>query len=282
MKAQDQCIPCLRRQAERTLSILSIEGREKKRILEIVEEYLTKAELSVSPMQIGIGMNKIIANESGVTDPYEAVKQKSNIKAEKMLEKVIKILAESNDELYAAIKASIAGNIVDYGISSNHNLEHTLMEVMGKEAIINNYDILKQELEKAKKVTLLADNGGEIVFDLLLLEALEKKFNLEKVYLVVKKHPFINDVTSKDLKNLPVHNVKNIEIVEANNENFLDYIDSIRATLDQSDVIIAKGQGNFEIFYNNYKGIFFLFVIKCEVISNIVKKPIGEYVIMRN
>ena len=261
MQAREQCIPCMRKQAERTLSILKLNNEDRQKILHLVDNFLANTKLSRCPMEIAQEMNRIIERETGILDPYETVKYESNKKALSLLPLVSKLLSQYKDELFGAIKASIAGNIIDYGIRSNYNLEQTLLEVFNKEPIINHYFQLKKELEKANVLTLLADNAGEIVFDIFLLE-------------------IINDVTQKELNQLDLSKIKNLQIIEIDNEKPNQYQQSIRSILDSSDVIISKGQGNFELFYNEYQGIFFLFMIKCSFVGETIGQQEGEYVIL--
>ncbi|MHA1686702.1 MAG: damage-control phosphatase ARMT1 family protein [Candidatus Heimdallarchaeaceae archaeon] len=280
MQAREQCIPCMRKQAERTLSILKLNNEDRQKILHLVDNFLANTKLSRCPMEIAQEMNRIIERETGILDPYETVKYESNKKALSLLPLVSKLLSQYKDELFGAIKASIAGNIIDYGIRSNYNLEQTLLEVFNKEPIINHYFQLKKELEKANVLTLLADNAGEIVFDIFLLEIINKKYPLKTTNLVVKKVPFINDVTQKELNQLDLSKIKNLQIIEIDNEKPNQYQQSIRSILDSSDVIISKGQGNFELFYNEYQGIFFLFMIKCSFVGETIGQQEGEYVIL--
>ena len=173
----------------------------------------------------------------------------------------------SDEPLFDAIKISIAGNIIDYGMKSEYNLSNTLEEVLKKRPHINDFKLLKEKLSKSKIITILADNAGEIVFDKLLIENINQMFKIDKINLIVKKYPFINDVIPEDVIDLGFNEISNVKIVALEN---------------LTNVVIAKGQGNFELLYDRKLGVFFLFIVKCEVIGDILNAEEGDVIISFN
>ncbi len=271
MKTNTQCVECVEKAAQRTLSLLAIQNKEKQQIMTKVKEYLLGVNINLTPMEISFGVIEILRKETGIYDPYKSIKEGSNNNALKHVNRAKELLVQSNEPLFDAIKIAIAGNIIDYGMKADYDLSKTLDEVMHKNPFINDYQLLKEKLSKAKSIAFLADNAGEIVFDKLLLEQINQNFKVDRIKLIVKKYPFLNDVILEDLENLGYDKIPNVEIYTLENLSGNDYIKEIAPYIEQADVIIAKGQGNFELLYDRKLGIFFLFIIKCEMIKDILK-----------
>jgi uncharacterized protein with ATP-grasp and redox domains len=155
-------------------------------------------------------------------------------------------------------------------MKSDYNLSETLEGVMEKKPFINDYLLLKEKLSKAKNITFLADNAGEIILDKLLIEQINQMFKIDKINLIVKKYPFMNDVTLEDLEELGFEEITNVKIVALENLTSNNYSKLIEPYIEQADMVITKGQGNFELLYDKQLRLFFLFIVKCEVVKDIL------------
>jgi len=247
--------------------------------MEKVVHYLREVNLKLTPMEISFGMNEIIQQETGINDPLSKVKEESNVNALKLVDNANQIIENSEDPLFDAIKISISGNIIDYGMKSDYDLSATLKEVLKKEPFINDYQLLRENLSKSKKLVFLADNAGEIVFDKLLIETINSLFEIDKIILVVKKYPFMNDVTLEDIHNLGFNNIPNLELAEVENLTTENYFNKLEIFIDSADLVIAKGQGNFEVLRDRKLDLFFLFLVKCKVIEELLKSEEGNIII---
>ncbi len=279
MKMYPQCYACITDAAERTLSILGLHDKEKQEVINKVKSYLEHSDDNLTPMEISFGMNEIIQQETGVIDPIKFMKKDSNQNALKLIDRAEEIVKASTDSLFEAIKVAIAGNIIDYGVRSEYDLSKTLEEVLGKNPFINDYLLLKERIAAAKTITFLADNAGEIVFDKLLIEQIRDNSRLDKINLIIKKYPFGNDVIVEDLEGLGFEAIPNLEIIALENLTSKDYSKLIQSYVEQADLTISKGQGNFELLYEKKLGLFFLFIVKCGVVSDILKSQEGDVVI---
>ncbi|MHA1466329.1 MAG: ARMT1-like domain-containing protein, partial [Candidatus Heimdallarchaeaceae archaeon] len=215
-------------------------------------------------------------------DPFKAIKEESNNNAMKLMSRAKKILEESEEPFFDAIRIAISGNISYYGIKSDYNRSETLEGVMGKKPFINDYRLLKEKLSKAKNICFLADNAGEIILDKLLIEQINQMFKIDKINLIVKKYPFMNDVILEDLEEIGFEEIVNVEIVALENLTSNYYVNLIEPYIEQADVVIAKGQGNFELLYDKKLSIFFLFIIKCEMIKDILKSEKEDVIVAYN
>jgi uncharacterized protein with ATP-grasp and redox domains len=188
----------------------------------------------------------------------------------------------SEDPLEAAIRLAIAGNIIDLGVK-------TLIKESDIEQIINNslttdFDSqqiqeFKNAISRAEKILYLADNAGEIVFDRLLIEQLP----IEKITVVVKGSPVINDATMKDavIAGLP----RIVDVIDNGSDAPGTILEScsksFRDRFDKADLVIAKGQGNYETLSDVDKNIFFVLKTKCPVIARDLGCEVGEMILRR-
>ena len=279
METNAQCIACIERAAERTFSLLEVQPEIRQESIKEIKHYLKSVDTSLTPMEVSFGINEIMRKYTGIYDPFKFIKDESNKNALKLVNDGIKIIEESKDPLYDAIRISIAGNIIDYGMKSGYNLSKTLDEVMGKEPFLNDYHLLKDKISTANNICFLADNAGEIVFDKLLIDQINKIFKGEKISLVVKKYPFMNDVILEDLTGLGFEKIPNVEIITVENLTTMNYSNIIKKQIESADVVIAKGQGNFELLYDKKWGIFFLFLVKCESVRSIFNSELEAVII---
>jgi len=282
MKTVPICIECIENAAIRTLSLLEISQEENKRITEEIKNYLANVSLDLSPMEISFGTNEIIQNETGIRDPLKKIKTQANKDAEKLEKNVKKIIQESDDIFLSSIKTAIAGNIIDFVYKSDYNLTQTIQDVFNKEPFINHYSILNQKMQEVRDIALLVDNAGEIIFDKILIETISNLFKIESINIVAKSFPFSNDITITEIEKLGFCSMKNIHCTSVNNKIDNDYFEEIRRIINLSDIVISKGQGNFELLYGNDLGIFFLFIVKCKNVADILKANKGDIIIVYN
>ncbi|MBY8999871.1 MAG: protein-glutamate O-methyltransferase family protein [Candidatus Heimdallarchaeota archaeon] len=279
MDTHPLCIDCIEKAAGRTLSNISSNDEDISQAMIKVNNYMDKVNISLTPLEISFGINEIIREETGIYDSFKLIKEESNNNALKLISRAEALIEQSMEPLFDAVRIAIAGNIIDYGIKIEYNLSKTLDEVMGKKPFINDYQLLKRKLSEAKTINFIADNAGEIVFDRLLIEQINRMFKIDKINLLVKKYPFMNDVILEDLEGLGFADISNVEIIAIENLTTKDYFREMEPYIEQADVIIAKGQGNFELLYDRKKGVFFLFIVKCAVVKDILQSEEEDVII---
>jgi uncharacterized protein with ATP-grasp and redox domains len=132
-------------------------------------------------------------------------------------------------------------------------------------------------LQKSEKIVYIGDNAGEIVFDRILLEELKGK----EITFVVKGGPIINDATVEDAKFVSINKIAKIKTVsngepktgpKRNSKEFINLLKS-------ADIVISKGQGNYEALSEVNANIFFLLKVKCPTIANDIGVKIGSIVV---
>ncbi len=178
----------------------------------------------------------------------------------------------SADPLHTALNFALLGNYIDFGAMDKVDtveLDRLLCGGVNLEYNDSEYANLVRDLSAAKSLVYLTDNCGEIVADKLFIKEILRQFPSLKAEVIVKGHPVLNDATVKDAEQIGLgevvpfsHNGSRIA------GTCLDDI-SAEATdkINSADVIISKGQANFETLIDSGKNIYFIFMCKCLVFA---------------
>ncbi len=241
----------------------------------------------MSPPELGKNIYKIISEATGITDLYGDEKFRFNRFVLDNYHLLKKIVYLSDDPVYLAAKLSIAGNQFRFRDgNADTQLREMLAEIHKISFAIDDYANFIDDILKTKNILYLADNAGEIVFDKLFIEVL-KKFYPERGHqftVVVRGAPIINDATMKDAEMIDMDEVASV-IDNGDNApaTLLHRVsDHMRTIYDSAELVISKGQGNFESLNEEDKKIYFLFRIKCAVISKELNAPEGGLVLMHS
>ena len=281
MKSRLDCIPCFQRQALEATRFATGDEHVQEQVLREVIHSLSGLDWKVSPLELAYGVHGIVRRVSGENDPYSDVKRRCNDAALRMYPELRKMVDESSTPLLTAVRLAIAGNIIDLGMGTKFDIKKTVVSTLKKDFRIDDFSKFVRTLNNSTNITYLADNAGEIVFDKLLLETILKEYDIEKILFAVKGAPFINDATLEDaiyagLDQLPGIKFIGVGIgngseIEYSSEKFADI-------LAASDMVISKGQGNYEAF-SSYKEIFFLLIAKCPVIARDIGVKVGDIIL---
>jgi len=279
MKSQLDCIPCFSRQALDAISLVVKDPLQREILLRKILHEIAKATWQESPPAMGQRIHRIIRKELGSVDPYREVKGHMNQMAAELMPALREQIQTHPDPFEAAVRVAIGGNLLDTGAKTQiaaHELPAHL-ETIWTEPLHGKVEDLSRAVEKARSILYLADNAGEIFFDRLLIEQLPA----EKITLVMRGSPVLNDATLEDAKlaGLP-------ELVpvmdngsDAPGTLLEDCSEDFRHRFEEADLIIAKGQGNYETLSDVNQQIFFLFTVKCPLIADHVGEPVGSLVV---
>ena len=271
MKVHIDCILCHQRQALRIMNLITEDRTLHEQVLRQVMAHLAKTAWDTDPMTMTRGMYQVIHRTTGIIDPYKEVKRRSNTEVLQIYPELQKYLQHSEEPLLTACKLAVAGNIMDFGAKEHFNIHETIQHVMKTDFAINHYNSFEMSLRKASSLLLFADNAGEIVFDKLLLETIRELYPLRKITVVVKELPIINDATMEDVKQVGLADIPNIEFLTVNpwtdGNGHLAWLPSeVETWIRDRDVVIAKGQANYEIM-SDLKGLYFLLIAKCDIVA---------------
>ena len=280
MKTYFDCIPCLVRQVLDSVRMVTDDKQLHEKVMRQALYLSSQMDLMQSPPAMAQKIHRFIREITGVQDPYREVKNRFNRLALQMYPELKHQVEASADPLDTAVRLAIAGNIIDFGVDSA--VEESRVESAIAEALTGLLD--KEMLEefgdamsRAEDILYLGDNAGEIVFDRLLIEQLP----CEKITFVVKGRPILNDAVMEDAQIVGLTDMVDVidngsdapgTILESCSETF-------RRRFDQSDLIITKGQGNYETLSEVDKNIFFLVRPKCSVLAQHLGREIGSLVL---
>ncbi len=215
-------------------------------------------------------------------DPYKDLKKKFNIVCMHLVEKVKEIISNSENEFETSIRVAIAGNIIDFGKGKELKEEivlHTIEESLKQDLNLEKLNLLKRRIEEANNILYIGDNAGEIVFDKILIE----KLYPEKITFVVRGGPTINDALMEDAEFVSMTDLVKVITTGLDMPGAIVHLcsDEFKKEYDRSDLVIAKGQGNYEALSDEDKDIFFLLKVKCPVISESLnyKYRVGDIVV---
>ncbi len=269
MKAHLDCVICLQQQALRILRLATDDQRLHTQTFKEVLQYLTNANWMTDPLTLSKGAWAIITRATGNHDPYQALKRQSNQEVLQLYSQLQEYVQTSADPLLTACKLAVAGNIMDFGASAHFNIQDTIQRVLHTDFAVNQYDRFNTTLPHASSLLLFADNAGEIVFDKLLLETILQKHSLHKITVVVKKLPILNDATLDDIRQIGLADLPNIEFryVNTSMDSNAPWLNSeVTAWIHAHDLVIAKGQANYEVF-SEMPGIYLLLIAKCAIVA---------------
>ncbi len=276
-----RCFYCFAKAFERLLSQDGISPDAKDSFTrDMVNLYAENWGKHNSPL-FARELHSLLRSYTGNSDPYKLEKKKYNDLALGLISEMKRLLKRSRDPFNTALRLSIAGNIIDFAVNDNFNLHATLDRVLKSPFAIDQSELLKSALGKARSVLYLGDNAGEIVFDKLFIETIGHP-NL--VY-TVRGAPVINDATLEDAEYVGMSEVARVisNGFDAPSTVVSKSSDEFRILFDEADLIISKGQGNLEgLIHLKDKRIFFLLMVKCNVIAEFLKVEKDSFVVFNS
>lgn len=282
MNTSVDCIPCFVRQTLDAVRMSSDDPAVHEQLVRDVLRWLSEMNMSLSPPALAQRIHRHLRELTGVQDPYRQAKEKHNRMALQLLPGLRKQMETSADPLMTAIHLAIAGNIIDLGAKSGLS-EAEVIETIHHAAeteISGDVNEFKHAVKQAQNILYLADNAGEIVFDRLLVEQLGP----ERVTVAVRGRPIINDATLEDAITAGLTDIVNVigNGSDAPGTLIEDCSAEFRSCFESADLIISKGQGNFETLSGNRQNIFFLLKVKCPVVASAVKLPTGTHALLHS
>lgn len=243
------------------------------------------------PPEMSLIIQNLVRDITGIADPFREDKKESNRFALEAAPKVRRLIRSAEDPLLTAIEFSIAGNSIDYGAS--HDLDllktmDTLIEDESSRIRSENpehfqLDELKTKLKKSGTLLYITDNAGEIVFDMLLIELLQELYPDLAITVAVRNSPVLNDATLEDAEEIGL--TRMVPVISSGSDaagtviSFCsrDFLDRFYA----ADMVIAKGQGNYETLSDVDREVFLMFKSKCNVIARHSGSNVGDIILLR-
>jgi len=286
MKTYLDCIPCFFTQALHAARIAEASETDQKKILIEVGKILPQFSLDCSPPEMARIIYKLVREKTHLEEPFKNIKIESNKIALGIYDKLKEKVKNSKDGLLTAVELAIAGNIIDYGVNNSLDINKEIEKILnvedrniknGKRAFFA-YDKFKEALESADIILYLADNAGETVFDRILIEEIKTHYKEKQIIYAVKERPIINDALLEDAVACGIDKIAEVVSSGLDSPGTIPSLCSKKflTIYQNADMIISKGQGNFEALSEEIGPIFFLFMAKCQMVAKGLDCKIGD------
>lgn len=219
-------------------------------------------------------------------DPFAKVKWDSTIEALAMYQRIkpgieAKMSNLSHlERLRLCAKLAAAGNMIDFGVGSEYDLEGAIAQIIEGRFAIDHTERLYTLLSSSDSLLLISDNAGEIVFDRFMLD--EALALGKRVYVSVKSRGILNDATFEDALRAGISS--EIDIVETGSGSLGIILDEcsarFRKIFDDAGVVVAKGQANYETLDEACRPIFFILRAKCPIVAESMGVEVGSSVLI--
>jgi len=268
-----ECIPCMIRQGLQTAELTGMAPEMKEEMIRDILGFLQSSPWQATPPGMARDIYRIIGRHSGNEDPYKEIKSRYNREIMSMEEDLNRIIGEAEDGFHAAMKLAISGNLIDFGtdhpISREIILKH-IETIENTSLVIDHSRKLRKKLGTAGSLLYLGDNCGEIVFDRIFIEYLQKVFPELTIRFGVRGAPIINDVTRFDARETGMDRL--VEILDNGDDSpgtVMEHTSpEFRTAFYDADVVISKGQGNYETLNTtDREDVYLLFMAKCPPVA---------------
>ena len=265
MRTYLECFPCMMTQALRAGRATGLKDEQIKILLDQVGMMIRDIPMGSTPPESGRLIYEKVREITGREDPYEHQKADHIREALALYPEIKGIVESADDPLLTSIRFAIAGNVIDLGVDRHFDLPEEIRHALEQKPGIFHYHSFVEVLKRASSILYLGDNAGESVFDRILIETLDRA-----VRFVVRDIPIINDVTRKDAVMSGLGEVAEIvssgttapgTVLSLCTDEFLEIF-------NHANMIISKGQGNYEALSETQRPVFFLLKAKCPVIAH--------------
>ena len=283
MKIEIDCINCITKAMIRLIKLCITDEKKQMEVVRNMLMELSRQDYSLNPVLLSNKLITQILAECKVTDPFYGLKVNRNEKAWNIYPYIKERVMTGPDSLKTATLAAAAGNILDFVASGKqYLLDQAIGEVFDKGFSREYYTDFKEKLEKSETILYIGDNSGEIVMDRPLVKELHNMG--KKITYCVRGMPAMDDALEEDFHKAGLSEFA--DLIDTGSSHMglaLDYApQNTRDIFYNSDMIISKGMGNFEMLWElDDERIFFIFKAKCQHIAQIVDVELGEYCLLK-
>ncbi|MBN1927030.1 MAG: DUF89 family protein [Prolixibacteraceae bacterium] len=276
---EEECFNCHIKTVEKLIEKFSTPNKKASVLIAEAKSFLEKNQGMSNPF-LATHVQRIARRHLNMDDLYLKEKQLTNLILLKTYDYWKDLIYKNTSPVQAAAKLAVIGNIIDYGAHSvPGELEPFIEEKLHQPFHIDDSEHLESDIKQAKNVLYLGDNAGEIVFDKLFIETLQHP----GITFVVRGRPVLNDITLEDAKQVGIDKLCK---VIANGydapSTLVPYCSfEFKQAWNLSDLVISKGQGNFEGLMDEKKNIYFLLMAKCNPIADLTGTKKGAMIIKR-
>ena len=271
------CITCIVSKQEKMIRPMA--DTEKKHefmrvILQLFQEHLGKDSSIMIQRQVDDAYERIF----GAMPDYSALKSLYNQKLLSMEDRIEQLILSDPDPVHAALRYVMAGNYIDF--IAQDTVDDTVLEKLLADANAQSIDAallerFKAELAQCSTLLYVLDNCGEIVLDKILIRLLKNLYPGLKITAMVRGAVNVNDATYEDAVETGLD--KLAEIVD-NGSRMVgcmtgDMSEEAVKLLRESDMVITKGQANFESLHGEGFSPWYVFLCKCDRMIDVLGIP---------
>ncbi len=276
MKTYPECYECLFRQASTVVKETELSREVQIQSLKNVLQILKDADPFLSPSEIAGETNRALRKSLGIEDFYKEEKTANHKLALSFIDQLRGLIHEGPDALEQGLKISAAGNVIDIIHSNNYDLWQEVQDTVEGELKGGGLKAFQQRIKEVPHILYLADNVGETIFDRVFIETLD----IPVIY-AVKSGPILNDATLEEALAARIDQVA--EVIETGSQapgTILSQCSSeFQELFKRSNLVISKGQANYETLDEEGEKVFFLLRVKCPVLGRQLEAPIGSLVL---
>ena len=287
MQFDAECIACLvRRQYE--LAERQPDRTAQTAFMRDVARTIADAPENVAAPWLVPGFARAAHRHFGITDAFDAIKRESNDRVLALLPRIREIVENADDPLAMALKFSRTGNYLDFAVLPHDKIARELDSAIEKtpaEPLDSaEYAALRADLSRARSLLILGDNAGEIAFDVVLVEQLQRQYPALRVQYVVRGGNAQNDATRADAHAVGMDAL--VPILDNGScipGTELAYCgEALLREFSRADVILSKGQGNFECLLGCGQNVYYLFLCKCPRLCRILSQPLMQPMLLND
>jgi damage-control phosphatase, subfamily I len=278
MKLTDECYHCLKRLVVHAAQLATEDNNLRPDVenagMRMLDKHYSKEDVSIV---VASKIHHEIKKVSGNNDPYRQIKDREIALARTMFEQA---KSQYDDTLADLMKLAVLGNSIDFFKPVETISEKDINEKI--EFYIDDTGRFEAKLEKAKKVLYLADNSGEVFFDIPLIKYIGQ---ITEIKYVVKALPVQNDLTLEEIRIAGVED-DIVEIIDTGTATpGIDFAQASREFIEEfenADLILAKGMGYYESLTELPAAgrVFHCFRAKCRPVADSAGVPVDSFVAM--
>ena len=282
-----ECMICAKRIALEAAQHVTRDESDLKTITSKMIEVIKDAfHNGMDSFLVGLRMMEIIEEVTGHSDPYKDFKKRCTNIAEQLAPTVRQMVEESPRALHEACRTAVMGNLLDV-IAGNSPELVDAGSLLRTPLAIDSFDEFQSALQGAEKIVYLADNAGEVFFDRILIDRIREERGDIPIYYFIKGYPFLSDAQYEDIVPALIHQVANINVVKLikpvvmNQSYILSMYEEFLSAVRKTNLVVVKGQANYELFAPLRIDAFYLFVHKCPVIAQAEGANTGQAVFFK-
>jgi len=275
------CVTCIFSQALRVCETLQVDNQTTKKVLDTVADMIPEWSFNETPPQVAARVYPKIAEILKTNDIYYDYKREATERAKAFIPFVEEMINKQTDKFYASLKVAVAGNVIDLAAMEQFNLEEEVAKVFDSPFKIDDSEELRKILHNSKNLLVVGDNAGEHLFDKVMMKCLKDIFPDLHIFYAVRGKPIINDITIEDALEAGIDKVAEIidSGVDTPGLDLKRANDKMLSVYEQSDVVLAKGMGNYESLCNiSTQPTFFLLKVKCNVVAASLGRHVGDII----